>query len=216
MPPTTSAPSSTALRMRSLPPSKPRMPCCGKATSWRSIRPRISSRRSTSARSAREVRVADVDVAADVLDAAGELPAQDLADSRLHVVVGQVLDPLGPDGDALEERAGDVGSWLADREHRVEVNVRLDQRRGDQTALEIDGLGGWRLRSRARSRSRRFEPLSMSYVGDVVLSGYSGVTEDQVGHQADDGVAPVSARGTDGDGDVAERQPGSARWACAP
>ena len=52
-----------------------------------------------------QLRIAHVDMTADMLDAAGELPAQDLTDPRLHVVVGQVGDPLGPDGDALEQGA---------------------------------------------------------------------------------------------------------------
>ena len=58
----------------------------------------------------------------------------------MHVLDGQVGDPLGPDRDALEQRAADVGPRLADGEHGVEVDVRLDQRRGDQPAAEVDLL----------------------------------------------------------------------------
>ena len=43
-----------------------------------------------------QLRVAHVDVAADVLHAAGELPAQDLPYPRLHVLVGQVRRPARP------------------------------------------------------------------------------------------------------------------------
>ena len=85
-----------------------------------------------------QLGVADVDVAAHELDAVGQLPAQHGADAALDVVDGQRLDPLGPDGDALEQRAGLVVARLADGEHGVEVDVRLDQGRRDQGAAEVD------------------------------------------------------------------------------
>src|SRR5438270_585772 len=53
MPPTTSAPSATALRISSSPSSKEWMPCWGKATSCRCIWSPTSSRSSVSARTAR-------------------------------------------------------------------------------------------------------------------------------------------------------------------
>src|ERR1700726_5044507 len=71
-----------------------------------------------------EFRIADVDVAADEEDAVGDLPAEDLGDAALHIVDRQVLDPLAPDRDALEERAAEVVPRLSDREHGVEMNVR--------------------------------------------------------------------------------------------
>ena len=55
-------------------------------------------------------------------------------------------DPLGPDRDALEQRAGHVRPRLADGEHRVEVDVRLDQRRRDQPAVR----GRWSRRASRR------------------------------------------------------------------
>ncbi len=61
-----------------------------------------------------QLRIAHIDVAADMLDAAGQLPAQDLPDPRLHVLAGQAGHPLGPHRDALEQRAGHVRPRLTD------------------------------------------------------------------------------------------------------
>jgi len=87
-----------------------------------------------------QLRIAHVDVRTDELDAVGELPAEHGAHPLLDVVDGQALDPVGPDRDALEQRAGLVVSRLADGQHRVEVDVRLDQRGGDERSAEVDGL----------------------------------------------------------------------------
>ena len=52
-----------------------------------------------------KLRIADVDVAAHELDAVGELPAKHRADPLLHVLDGELLDPVRPDRDALEKGA---------------------------------------------------------------------------------------------------------------
>jgi hypothetical protein len=76
-----------------------------------------------------EVRVADVDVAADEARALGDFPADRLARSGLDVLVGQRGLALGPGLDALDQRAGLVVARLADRQDRIEVDVRVDERR---------------------------------------------------------------------------------------
>jgi len=124
-----------------------------------------------------QLRVAHVDVAADMLDAAGELPAQDLPDPGLHVLVGQVSDPLGPHRDALEQRAGHVRPRLADGEDRVEVDVRLDQGRCDQPPAQVNELGGGRARV-----SGDQPPLVDAEIGQRVLPGHPGVAKNQVDH----------------------------------
>ena len=126
-----------------------------------------------------QLGVADVDMAAHVLDAAGELPAQHLPDPGLHVLVGEVLDPLGPDRDALEQRAGHVRARLADGQHRVEVDVRLDQRGSDQPAAQVDDLA-----RRSSAGGRGDAALVDADVGDGVLPGDAGVAKEQIDHPA--------------------------------
>ena len=75
-----------------------------------------------------------------MLDAVGQLPPQHLANAGLHIVDRQVLDPLAPHRDALEQRARHVGPWLPDRQHGVEVDVRLDERRSHQPPGHVDRL----------------------------------------------------------------------------
>ena len=87
-----------------------------------------------------QLRIADVNVAAHELDPVGELPPEHRAHAALDVVDGQLLDALGPDRDALKERAGLVLAGLADREHRIEVDVRLDERRRYQRTAQVDDL----------------------------------------------------------------------------
>ena len=71
--------------------------------------------------------IADVDVAAHELDPIRQLPAENGAHPPFHVVDGELLDAVGPDGDALEERPALVLARLAHGQHGVEVDVRLDQ-----------------------------------------------------------------------------------------
>src|SRR5215469_9921358 len=87
-----------------------------------------------------QLRIADIDVAPDVLHAAGQLPPQHLPHARLDVCVGEVGDPVSPDRDALEQGARDIRPWLANGQYRVKMYVRLHQRRRDEPAAEVDGL----------------------------------------------------------------------------
>ena len=89
-----------------------------------------------------QLGVAHVDMAAHELHAVGELPAQHGAHTALDVVDAERLDALRPDGDALEKGARLVVPRLAHREHRVEVDVRLDQGRRDQRAAQVYDLSG--------------------------------------------------------------------------
>ena len=124
-----------------------------------------------------ELRIAHVDMAAHVLDAAGQLPAQHLAYPAPDIVVGQVGDPLGPDRDALEQRAGDIRPGLPDRQHRVEVDVRLDQRRRDETSAQVNGLRRGGARVHGREHAAR-DPE----IGQCLGTGQPGIAQDQVDH----------------------------------
>ena len=89
----------------------------------------------------REVRIADVDVRAHVRHAVGQHPLQRGGGPPLDVLGGERLDALAPDLDALKQRAGAVVPGLPDGQHRVEMDVRLHQRRGHQApgGVELDG-----------------------------------------------------------------------------
>src|SRR2546430_4685630 len=67
----------------------------------------------------RELGVANVDVAADEEDPVRDLPAEHLGNPALDVFDRQVLDPLTPDRDALEERAAEVVPRLANGEDGI-------------------------------------------------------------------------------------------------
>ncbi|GAA2594638.1 hypothetical protein GCM10010435_87090 [Winogradskya consettensis] len=77
-----------------------------------------------------------------MLHAVGELPAEHLAYPVLHVVDGQVADAVGPDRDAFEEGAGDVGAGLTYGEYGVEVDVGFDEGWGDEAAAKVDSFPG--------------------------------------------------------------------------
>src|SRR5207253_2908375 len=87
-----------------------------------------------------EIRVAHIDVRPHVLHAVRQLPAQDFADPLLHVVRRQIFDALAPHRDAFEQRTRSIRPRLPDREHRVEVDVRLDQRRRDQPTGDVEDV----------------------------------------------------------------------------
>ena len=88
---------------------------------------------------------------------------------------GEFFDALGPDRDALEEGATLVVTRLADREHRVEMDVGLDQRRRDQGALELDDLGGLRLGGRPAAGEHPEVPRPL-------LACHPGASQEQVEH----------------------------------
>ncbi len=79
-----------------------------------------------------ELGVGGVGVGADVEDALGGLPAEELGGALDHVLARDPPFPLGPDLDPLEERPGPVPSRLPRRERRVQVHVRLDERRREE------------------------------------------------------------------------------------
>src|SRR5229473_1244744 len=153
MAPTTSTPMSTARRIRSSPPSNDMIPCCGNATSC-----------------------TDIDVAAHELDPVGELPPEHGTDAALDIVDGQVLDPLGPDGDALEQRPGLVVPRLADGEHGIEVDMGLDQRRRDQRSPQVDDLAGLGL-------GLGDPPVPDADLPRVCLPGDPGALQEQIEHR---------------------------------
>ena len=64
--------------------------------------------------------------------------ARALTDSR-----SRIFFCLAQIGDALVQRAGDVGLQVRG-EHRVEMDVRVDQRARDEPAPAVDGLAGLR------------------------------------------------------------------------
>ena len=132
----TSQPRRIASRISALPSGNDRMPSWGKAMRRRSTTSRISSR--SSSRAERDqLGVAHVDVRADEAGALGHLPEDRLARPVLDVLVGQVRLALGPGQDALDERARLVVARLADRQHRVEVDVRVDEGRREEAALRV-------------------------------------------------------------------------------
>jgi hypothetical protein len=85
-----------------------------------------------------EVRIADVDVAADEAGALGDLPADRLTGAILDVLVGERGLPLGPGEDPLDERAGLVVARLADGQDGIQMNVRIDERRRQQPAAGVE------------------------------------------------------------------------------
>ncbi len=84
-----------------------------------------------------EVRIADVDVGPDQAGPLGHLPQDRLASAPLHILDGERGLALGPGQDPLDQRPGLVVARLADSEHRIEVDVRIDQRWREQRPLGI-------------------------------------------------------------------------------
>jgi hypothetical protein len=67
-----------------------------------------------------------------------DLPQDRLASAILDVLVGERGLPLGPRLDALDERAGLVVARLPDGQDRVEVDMRVDERRGEEAAVRVE------------------------------------------------------------------------------
>ena len=134
------------------------MPSCGKAISWSSTRSRSSSRSSISARSA--VRDGSQTSTCERISPVPWATSQQdrLAGPRLDVLVGQGGLPLGPGLDALDERPGLVVARLADGQDGVQVDVRIDERRGEEPACGVElaaAVGGDRAGRRdGRDRDR--------------------------------------------------------------
>ena len=87
------------------------------------------------------VLVRGVGVGADEARALGDLPIDRLLGPGLHRFEGAGLLLPAPDGDALVQRAADVGLQVRG-EHRVEMDVRVDQRARDEPAGAVDRLTG--------------------------------------------------------------------------
>ena len=123
-----------------------------------------------------ELGIADVDVAPHELHPVGELPPQHRADSLLDVFYRQALDAFGPDRDSLEQRSCLVVARLAHREHRVEVDVGLDQGRGDERPAKVDRLP--RLRLQVAD-----QPVFDADIPGLELPGQSGAAKQQIQHR---------------------------------
>src|SRR2546422_11765910 len=91
---------------------------------------------------------------------------------------GQALDAVGPDRDPLEQRSRLVVARLAHREHGVEVDVRLDKRRGDERAAEVDRLPRFRLQVAD-------EPVFDADVPGLELPRQTGAAEQQIQHSTE-------------------------------
>src|SRR5205823_4462115 len=101
--------------------------------------------------------------------------AQCLAHPLLYVLEGERLHPVGPDGDALEQGAGLVVAGLADRQHRVQVDMRLDEGWCHQGAAEVEDLPRIGLRG---------DPAAVAHgqLRGSVESGDARVANQQVEH----------------------------------
>ena len=112
----------------------------------------------------RQLGVADVDVAADEQHAVRELPAQHRPDPLLDVLDGQILDPLAPDRDALEQRAG----------HGCSAAARPSARRRDGCAARPapaspgSRRGRWSRGPRQPSAGTRTPPSTARSTGVLV------------------------------------------------
>ena len=114
-------------------------------------------------------------MAANELDAVGQLPAKDRANAFLDVVDGQRLDALSPDGDPLEQRSALVVARLAYGEDGVEVDVRLDQRRRHKRPAEVDDLARLGL-------GLGDDPVAHADVPRFGLAGQARPAKEQVKH----------------------------------
>ena len=84
--------------------------------------------------------VADVDMAAN-----GEQALRDgeiaVAQRTLrHRFVSEVRLEFAPEGDSLEQRAGDVEAGKAERQRRVQVKVAIDEGRREKVSAPVDRL----------------------------------------------------------------------------
>ncbi len=71
------------------------------------------------------------------------------------------------------------GRGWPDGQHGVQVDVRLDQRRRDQAAVQVDDLGG------GLAGGHGHDPAAGdAQVGDVIPAGQPGIAQDEVDHGA--------------------------------
>src|SRR5207245_5822318 len=126
-----------------------------------------------------ELGVANVDVAADEEHPVCDLPAKDLGNPALDVLERQILDPLAPDRDALEERTAEILPGLADSQYRIEVDVGFDQGGGEQATARVDRIGG--LGRPGGRRGRDTATLDGNWP-EAPRTGETGVADYECGH----------------------------------
>ncbi|KOS79635.1 hypothetical protein DM53_441 [Burkholderia mallei] len=103
----------------------------------------------------RERRVGHVDVRAHVLNAVIAQHPDRRMRAGLRVLVRDRRLALRPALDPLEQRAAHVPFGLARRQHRVEMDVRLDERRDHELAVGVDHVRPRRVRRVDTRRLRR-------------------------------------------------------------
>ena len=161
MPPTTSAPSAIACSTSSAAPGSRSTPSCGNATTVTSTRPRNSSRAASTA--CTPTSPAAVSTSAKACTCRTPLRSPSASACRMG-------GRSGLEAVVLLDRAGEVDaaggtghaggrvrlqSGVADQRqgaHLVQVQVRVDERLGDQPARRVDALGTRRRRLFARRR----------------------------------------------------------------
>ena len=87
---------------------------------------------------------------------------------------------LAPQCDALEQRAGLVEARQAERQRRIHVEVNVDERRRNQTALRVDSAG-------SLSRDVALDGGDLAVANTDIEAGAAvgqgGVANDQVEHR---------------------------------
>ena len=135
--------------------------------------PRTSSRRSTSARSARSCGSQTSTWLRTCWTPLASCQRRICRTRDCTSSYGQVGDPLGPYRDALEQRAGHVRPRLADGQDGVKMDVRLDQGRRDQAPGQVEDLG------RGRASIHGNDPAVVDpQIGERGLARHAGIAED--------------------------------------
>jgi len=106
-----------------------------------------------------ETRVAHIHVRADQSRALGDLPEDRLASATLDILKRERRLAFGPDLDPFDEGAGLVVARFADGQGGVQMDVRIDKRRGEEPSLAFeDHVSGTRLQ--LADRPDRGDPVS--------------------------------------------------------
>ena len=116
---------------------------------------------------------------ADEARALGDLPIDRLLGPGLHRFEGADLLLPAPDGDALVQRAADVGLQVRG-EHRIEMDVRIDQRARDEPAGAIDHLAGLGRDSRLDGHDALALDGDVGRAHGLVLVRHEGVLQNDV------------------------------------
>src|SRR5579862_9040763 len=117
-------------------------------------------------------------------------PANDLLRPLEDVLGSEALLELAPDVDALDQRARLVESRPAGRERRVEMEMTVDERRGDEPAgrIELDVGNELELGSDARPAA-----AVGGEIDERVAVERPRVSDHEVGHRASFRSTPTSA-----------------------